>query len=68
MTERIDWQPGTIQESPCDSCAHRRGGETCDAYPDGIPKGFMTSVAIHNVPFPGDRGIQFQPLLRVVKD
>ena len=34
----------------------------CDAYPDGIPWEIITSGHDHALPYPGDHGIQFEPL------
>lgn len=49
----------------CFGCVHFRGmveGKVrCAAFPEGIPKELTTKNAVHNSPFPGDNGIQFEP-------
>jgi len=58
----------TTPESPpiCYGCARFKAdnldGLTCDAYPEGIPIEIITSEHDHRKPFPGDHGIQFEPL------
>jgi hypothetical protein len=47
--------------SLCDHCKHRREGDTCAAFPNGIPSlGFHFNTD-HRRPFEGDNGIQFEP-------
>jgi hypothetical protein len=36
-------------------------GATCDAYPDGIPPAILSWEHDHRAPFPGDKGILFEP-------
>ena len=48
----------------CPSCAHVRFGQdgaTCAAFPKGIPEAILTGRVSHRKPYPGDRGIQFEP-------
>lgn len=33
----------------------------CDAYPDGIPDGIITSQVDHREPYTDDHGLQFLP-------
>jgi len=48
----------------CFDCLHFRGMVQgvvrCTAFPNGIPQELTTSRVMHNVPFPGDHGIQFK--------
>jgi len=34
----------------------------CKAYPKGIPEKIITGEHDHTKPFPGDNGIQFEPI------
>lgn len=48
----------------CFTCIHFRGAYRgkirCEAFPGGIPKGFIDEEEIHNHPYPGDHGIRFE--------
>jgi len=54
----------------CTFCKHawdrsRRGEPPqarCDAFPDGIPEEILWNRVRHDLPYPGDHGIQFEPL------
>jgi hypothetical protein len=39
-----------------------KNGMTCDAFVKGIPVLIVTSVVAHDEPYPGDNGIQFEPI------
>jgi hypothetical protein len=46
----------------CPACKHLRPGLTCDAFPDRmIPEAILTGRFDHRKPFPGDRGIRYEP-------
>ena len=56
----------------CYSCVHFRGFDktydasgrgrvTCDAFPEDIPDDIFTGGALHDTPYPGDHGIQYEP-------
>lgn len=47
----------------CHRCAHRRGRETCAAFPDGIPYEILGGDIDHTFPYPGDHGLVFKPAL-----
>ena len=50
-------------ECNCFQCKHLHPDErTCDAYPNGIPSMLLYLDEIHQKPFPGDHGIQFEPI------
>jgi len=69
MTGKFEWNlvvadSGTIKAVyvPCDLCKHARENDTCDAFPDGIPEAILTGDFDHTTPYPGDHGIQFEPI------
>ena len=47
----------------CLECQYFRGAKhgMCDAFPGRIPQEIWSGKVEHNKPFPGDRGIWFQP-------
>ena len=58
----------TFRVPICVHCRHFRSndlsGNFCAAFPDGdgIPAAIFDDGASHFAPFPGDHGIQFEPL------
>ncbi len=50
------FHPGTAQW---------RGGAKCAAFPDGIPHPILLGHRDHRKPYPGDNGIQFEPLQQI---
>jgi len=51
----------------CDYCIHSHKNNPdivkgCEAFPDGIPQDILDWFVSHNVPYPGDRGIRFEPI------
>jgi len=51
-------------EPPCANCVHRQSLLTCAAFPQRIPIIILIGENNHREPFPGDHGIQFEPLPR----
>jgi hypothetical protein len=54
-----------VADSPvCQSCRHRigRGYLACAAFPRRIPLEIWNGEYDHNSPYPGDRGIRFEPV------
>lgn len=45
--------------SVCRMCRHWGGGDTCRAFPEGIPADIAEGDNDHSDPYPGDNGIQF---------
>jgi hypothetical protein len=67
MTDRAPAIPRlwNIDLSPNRSCLncrhlHRATLTTCAAFPDGIPLPIQAGILPHDVPQPGDHGIQWQ--------
>ena len=48
----------------CQSCRHLIGFKelACAAFPDRIPREIWNGERDHNSPYPGDRGIRFEPM------
>lgn len=59
-----------IGEAPvCMKCKHyhRSSGALCNAFPEGIPDEIWYHRNPHTAPFPGDHGIQFEPIAKPAK-
>ena len=37
----------------------------CSAFPNGIPEGILIGENKHTSPFPGDKGIRFEPATKI---
>ena len=48
----------------CNSCQHLRDNDKCKAFPGGIPEDILVGENDHTEPYPGDHGIQFEPVNR----
>lgn len=49
----------------CFRCKHKIGYNwpyACAAFPDGVPEKLRQPRAKHRTPYPGDHGIQFEPI------
>lgn len=56
-----------IQTAQCLMCSHYRHDSkvrsgSCEAYPQGIPREIYSNKARHDIPYPGDNGIMFDPV------
>lgn len=47
--------------TPCLQCTRWRGNGLCDAFPKGVPLAIIVGDNLHTDPFPGDRGLMFNP-------
>lgn len=49
--------------SSCATCKHKRLNiDRCDAFPSGIPQNILTGKNKHKRKYPGDNGIQYEPI------
>ena len=46
----------------CNFCENRLSGDTCTAFPDGIPDKFIKGKEAHTKPIKGDNGIIFKAI------
>lgn len=55
----------------CLNCKHwhqdNEEAFTCDAFPGGIPEPIYMAENDHSRPYPGDHGIQFEPMEAATK-
>ena len=51
-----------IKEPVCLTCKHFIVWGSCGAFPDGIPKEITMGENNHTKPYPGDDGIQYEPI------
>ena len=50
-----------VFSSVCTFCRHLKQGRSCAAF-DDIPAEIWTGTNDHRQPYPGDNGIQFEPI------
>jgi hypothetical protein len=50
-----------MPNSACRTCRHWGGGDTCRAFPDGIPADIAEGRNDHTDPYPGDGGMLYAP-------
>lgn len=60
--DRFGWQRRDVEVSPCAACRHWKGNAVCDAFPDKVPDEILKGDNNHRSPYPGDHGIQFEPI------
>lgn len=60
--DRFAWKAGDLVMSQCVSCARKRIGPGCDAYPERIPDPILRNEHDHHDPYPGDNGIRFESI------
>ncbi|MDX2273629.1 MAG: hypothetical protein NW237_16990 [Cyanobacteriota bacterium] len=54
-------------ETPCRDCRHFVWDGECAAFPNGIPLEIWDARNDHRQPYPGDHGIQFEPMPLPIK-
>jgi hypothetical protein len=47
----------------CRGCKHKKEGRSCAAF-DWIPSDIITGRHKHKTPYPGDNGVQFEPIAK----
>ena len=61
-TERFSWKKNDVKVSQCAMCKNFTNFGACIAFPGGIPDTILTNEHDHTTPYPGDNGIQFEPI------
>ena len=57
-----DGGPGN-RMAMCVTCRHKElSSPTCAAFPNGIPSDILDGTVAHRAPYPGDRGIRYEPV------
>lgn len=62
MSDKFLWRRGDVEFSLCVMCVHKKTDATCIAFPAGIPAEILTGEHDHRAPYPGDNGIQYEPI------
>jgi hypothetical protein len=53
----------SVVDDQCHRCQRwLKGTLICEAFPDGIPLGFLTGELDHTKPYPGDNGLRYIPV------
>lgn len=60
--DRFKWLKRDVEVSQCANCKHYSGNARCNAFQDSIPDAILTNEHDHRQPYPGDNGIQFEPI------
>lgn len=65
--DKFRWKKGDIIMSSCILCKHNNvtTGDTCTAFPDGIPDTILSGEVDHKKPYKGDHGIQYEQIKQV---
>ena len=48
----------------CNDCKHKLKDLTCRAFPNRIPDEILEGKTDHHFEYPGDNGIQFEPITK----
>lgn len=63
---KLDCQARADVSDVCWNCKNFNGenpaAQTCAAFPKGIPTEIWNGENSHTTPFPGDKGIRFEPI------
>ena len=64
MIERLKHEVFINTVKYCNDCKHRYllPGNTCPAFPEGIPDDVLDGDRDHHLPIEGDNGVQFEPM------